>query len=111
MKSGKNHAQLRGILLTALAFCVMVLAVVLALGEVDDRNVNEQVSTLKEAVLRSTLTCYAVEGRYPANVEYLEQNYNIAYDRERFIVILDGFAQNILPDIRVLVQGGGIYEE
>ena len=101
-----GNAQARGIILTVAAFLVMVVVLVFALTRVDERSQQEQTKTLEDALLRATLTCYAVEGRYPDGVEYLQNNYGIVYDEEKYIVVMDAFAMNILPDIRVLIKGG-----
>ena len=101
---------MRGILLTVAVFAAMVLLLVFALTRVDERSGQEQTKTLEDALLRATLTCYAVEGRYPTGVEYLKNNYGIVYDEEKYIVSMDAFAMNILPDIRVLVRGGDANE-
>jgi len=45
--------------------------------------------------------CYAIEGRYPPSVAYLEENYGVKIDRERFDVFYEGFASNIMPSITV----------
>ncbi len=110
-KAESRHAFLRGILITAAAFIAMVLVLVFSLSQVDERNQSEQVKALEDAVMRATLTCYAVEGRYPTSVNYLKENYGIVYNDNQFIVTLDSFASNLLPDIQVLIQGGGMYEE
>lgn len=109
-KSGIAGSRWRGILLTALAFLAMVLALVYALSQVDNRKEAEQAKVLKDAVLRATLTCYAIEGRYPSSIGYLEKNYGIVYNDEKYIVSLDSFASNLLPSIYVLTQGGMSYE-
>ena len=57
------------------------------------------------AALRAAVACYSVEGVYPDNVEYLVEHYGLRYDTETFILQYDAFAENILPDIRVLVRG------
>ncbi len=101
----------RGILLTAVGFVAMVLILVFALSQVHERSGEEQTKTLQDAVLRATLTCYAVEGRYPTNIVYLQEHYGIVYDAEKYIVTLDAFASNLLPDIHVMTQGGALNEE
>ena len=111
MRKGKTgRFRWRGVLLTVLGFAAMVFALVFALSQVDDRNESEQAKILQEAVLRATLTCYAIEGRYPPNVQYIEKNYGIVYDSDKFFVKLDSFAPNILPSIFVLSAGGAEYE-
>ena len=60
---------------------------------------------MRSAALRAAVACYSVEGVYPDNVEYLVEHYGLRYDTETFILQYDAFAENILPDIRVLVRG------
>ena len=43
----------------------------------------------------------AIEGRYPPSVEYLEENYGILIDRDKYDVFYSGFASNFMPDITV----------
>ena len=31
--------------------------------------------TLKKAIARASVQCYAIEGRYPPSIEYLEEHY------------------------------------
>ena len=54
------------------------------------------------AIARACVQCYAIEGRYPPSVQYLEENYGIRIDRNRFHVFYEGFASNIMPDITVI---------
>jgi len=105
-----RHVQMRGIIITALAFAVMVLVLVFALSQVDERSEQQQAKALENAIMRATLTCYAVEGRYPATVRYLKENYGVVYNEDKYIVVIDSFG-NMLPDIRVLTVGGGSLDE
>lgn len=100
------RAQWRGLWITILSFVLVVGALLLVTSQVADRADHEQTDLLRQAVLRAALTCYAVEGRYPADAAYLEQYYGVSYDHDRYYVVLDGFADNVLPDIRVLAKGG-----
>ena len=43
--------------------------------------------------------CYAIEGRYPPSVEYLEENYAVQINRKKYNVFYDGFASNVMPEI------------
>ena len=62
---------------------------------------SEQLNVLNQAIRRATIQCYAIEGRYPPSVEYLEEHYGISIDREKYYVFYDGWASNIMPDITV----------
>ena len=64
------------------------LAVVLAaaalmtagVSQLSRRTEEEGARNLVQAVRRASVQCYAIEGRYPPSVEYLEENYGIAID-------------------------------
>ena len=60
-----------------------------------------QTQFVTDAVHNAALTCYAVEGAYPTNLEYLRKNYGLAYDQSRYQVRYDAFGSNLMPDIRV----------
>ncbi len=71
------------------------------------RKANENgAETLRSSIGRASVQCYAIEGRYPPSVEYLEENYNIQIDRKKYSVFYSGFASNVMPDITVVeIQG------
>ena len=62
---------------------------------------SEQLNVLDQAIRRATIQCYAIEGRYPPSVEYLEEHYGLSIDREKYHVFYDGWASNIMPDITI----------
>ncbi len=46
--------------------------------------------------------CYAVEGRYPPDFDYLKKHYGILVDESRYVVHYRMFASNLMPDILVI---------
>ncbi len=66
-------------------------------GSVDD----EQLALAENAVRRSAAQCYAIEGFFPDSIDYLEQNYALCLDRERFVYHYNYIGANLMPDIRV----------
>ena len=56
---------------------------------------------IREAVQRSALQCYAVEGAYPPDLQYLEDNYGLQVNQEDFYVTYDAVASNLPPTVRV----------
>ncbi len=101
----RDHSLWRGFAVTLAVFVALVLLLGLALSTVGARSQAEQAAALRDAVLRAVVTCYAVEGRYPTDAAYLRANYGLTFDANSFIVSLDSFADNILPDISVLAVG------
>lgn len=62
----------------------------------------KQLEFLTEAVQRSAVQCYALEGRYPDNLSYLEENYGLIIDHENYAVYYEPMGGNLLPQIKVL---------
>ncbi len=60
-----------------------------------------------EAIEKSVMQCYALEGSYPPNLEYLEQNYGLILDRDKYVYQYDIIAGNIHPIIGIQLPGGG----
>ena len=68
---------------------------------------SEGAETLRGAIARARVQCYAIEGRYPPSVDYLEEQYGIQIDKGRYNVFYNGFASNIMPEITVVPVEGG----
>ena len=60
---------------------------------------------VEDAIRQSITQCYALEGYYPPNLDYLETHYGLRYDTSKYIVHYESFAANIYPDIFVLEKG------
>ena len=100
----------RGVLsaLTGLLFPVAALAALLcfatALEELSEGRSEEARRQLEEALRRGCVACYAAEGVYPPNLDYLKEHYGVQVDDARYVVIYSVFADNLMPDITVLVN-------
>ena len=101
----KVRLYFKGIAITVVAFAALLALLLAGISQIDTRNTNEQAASLKAAVLRAVVTCYAIEGRYPADVTYLQAHYGLTYNPQHFIVSIESFAENLLPDIAVLAKG------
>lgn len=87
------------------SFICFLLAMVLifgALGRVREDSLRRQRDALEEALNKSLLLCYSLEGRYPATLEELLEKCPLAYDRERFVIDYRLHGGNILPEITIL---------
>lgn len=62
----------------------------------------EDKQQLEEALRRAAVACYAAEGIYPPNVEYMVEHYGLQIDSRRYVVSYTSFAENLMPDITVL---------
>ena len=54
------------------------------------------------AITRALADCYAIEGHYPPNIQYLFDNYGVKVDEEQFFILYRVFAPNISPTVRLI---------
>lgn len=93
--------MLQGLLLPCAAV-VILLAFTSALGNLESGREGEDIRQLQEALQKGCVSCYAAEGIYPPDLEYLKEHYGIQIDEERYTVYYNRFAQNLMPDVTVL---------
>ena len=98
----KHRSSLPGYLFSFLLLIIVLYLFLYSMGAMQSRTKEDQLNMLTDAIRRASVQCYSIEGRYPPSVEYLEDNYGIVIDRERYNVFYDGWAANIMPDITVL---------
>lgn len=93
----------------AIGFVVLVFAVVLffmaALRNLESGHEKEGKEQLEAAIRRSAVACYAAEGIYPPDLDYLKEHYGIQIDESKYTVMYEVFAENLMPDITVLEKG------
>ena len=55
-------------------------------GTVPDQNLTDLIAQCKQELEQAAEHCYAVEGRYPPDLDYLEEHYGIRTEHRRFAV-------------------------
>jgi len=93
---------LRAAVLPVIFTVVIMLMVGFGLRQTEESSRAEGLRILEDSIRRAVVMCYAIEGRYPESIEYIETNFGIYIDRTRFVVHYRVFASNILPEIMVI---------
>ena len=88
-------------------FVALIVGFVLMVNMLTATSGDQETRLVYDAVKNAALTCYAVEGTYPPDVNYLRDNYQLSYDADRYIVSFDSFASNHVPDVFVMERGAG----
>ena len=79
-----------------------VLVFLTALSNLESGRAEEDQQQLESALRRAAVACYAAEGIYPPNLDYLKDHYGIQIDESRYTVMYDVFGSNLMPDITVV---------
>ena len=78
MKQLKNGWKIiRGYVVSLVVFGFVIGVFLQGVLSMSDRMEKEGAETLRSAIARASVQCYAIEGRYPPSVAYLEENYGI----------------------------------
>jgi len=83
------------------AFVALIIFVSFEFISVNAANRDEQLIVQLRSIERAAVLCFALEGAYPPCISYLEENYGLIVNRDRFIVLYNAFSSNIRPEVRV----------
>ena len=84
----------------------MVLGVLIyAVNALSKDTEERQKAALEAAVRNTSVYCYSIEGAYPSDVEYLEKNYGLTYDKDLFYVGYRLQGSNMMPEITIVELG------
>lgn len=107
MKKNERKGLLK-VLISVFATGAVLSFFLAALSNLKKESGAEGKAQLEQAIKRGAVTCYATEGIYPPDLEYLKEHYGLRVDESRYTVIYEVFAENLMPDITVLEKD---YEE
>lgn len=88
-------------------FSVFVISFLLALlvfaaEHIGNANDVEQLDILNQSLSRSVTACYALEGAYPPNLDYLVKHYGLTYDTDKYFIDYQYIGSNLRPDITII---------
>lgn len=88
-----------------LPLLLAVLLLLLLVHAAPGRDLGEEsAAAIRDAIRQSALQCYAVEGVYPPNLAYLQDNYGLTVNTDDFYITYDAFASNLPPTVRVTAK-------
>ena len=88
-------------------FAAIAVWVVRGVGEAARVSDAESLRMAQQAIDRAIVSCYSLEGVYPATYEDLKEKSGLAVDEEKYIVFYDIFASNIRPSVTVMERWVG----
>ncbi len=102
-KSGfKLKEHITGFALSLILFAAIFLFFIRSVNNISTDTLDRQEESLRDALTRSIVSCYCVEGTYPPSLAYLKDHYGLTYDDEAFFVDYRPIGSNMYPDVTVL---------
>lgn len=90
------------VLITIIIITIAAVIVFAAIGDYKNSYDEKKTEDIRDTVLTYVAECYALEGRYPEDLEYLEDNYGLVLDKDKYVYHYLMFASNFLPDVKVI---------
>ena len=90
---------------TLTAVAVTAAVSILAYFSIDtfDKNTSGRSQTaMEDAIKKAAVQCYAIEGSYPPDLQYLVDNYGIILNEDTYFYHYQVIGSNVMPDIIVL---------
>lgn len=96
-----DRGILRGVIPTVCFFAAVVAFFFWTVTGMTASVEGEQLKAAEQAIRRTAVHCYAVEGQYPPSLEYMETHYGLQVDQKRYVVHYQPVAANLMPVIDV----------
>ena len=90
--------------ISVIIIIVLIAYMYIAVDNAQRKSNEESYNILSDAIIRSAVQCYAIEGFYPPDIGYLENNYGLLVDHNKYFVSYSVFASNIIPEVQVFLK-------
>ncbi len=84
------------------SFAILFICFVYGTNSIANTTAQKQLESLENAVHRSIIQCYCVEGMYPPSLDYLKEHYGLVYDETSYLVDYQPTGANLPPDVTIL---------
>jgi len=91
-------------ILSVVVILLFIIYLYFAVDNAQKSSNSGKYNILSDAIIRSAVQCYAIEGFYPPDIEYLEKNYGLIVDHDNYVISYSVFASNIMPNVEVFIK-------
>lgn len=101
----RNKGRFNFMLLLALSLMLFWIFLFFAMaGNLGASTRKDQALFLRNALEHAITSCYALEGMYPPDLQYMKDHYGLTYNESLFHVSYQPVAANIRPEYFILEQ-------
>ena len=84
---------------------VVICAAIFAYSVAAASSEKHERAAVRQAVISSAVQCCSIEGNYPQDISYLEENYGLQIDKSKYIIVYQAIGSNVMPEVTVLEKG------
>jgi hypothetical protein len=93
--------RLLGLLVMVAFLTTLVLSLMGVLGNFSSGSSDRQVERTSELIDKAMFQCYALEGSYPPDLDYLADNYGVVLYADKFFYYYETIGSNIKPIVYI----------
>jgi hypothetical protein len=95
-----TRKKINPFLLQIIVVALAVIAVCILADKLKAGGGDEQLILAQDAVYKYAVQCYALEGFYPSDISYLEENYGLVLN-DKYLYHYVCIGSNMMPEIKV----------
>ncbi len=100
MKGSGNLKQYSIIFVMLIIFSVLI-SLFLSIDSFGINTMKNQEKKVQEIIRKAAVSCYALEGQYPPDLDYLVENYGVILDHKSYAYWFEPCGSNVMPSIVV----------
>ena len=93
--------------LSVALFAAIIIWLIVSVGNASRSSERNRSEAMYTTIMNSASLCYSIEGEYPPDIEYLENNYGVKINRDKYVVHYEYFGANIRPTVTIIEKGAG----
>ena len=93
-----------GILFSILSSVLIILTLFMGFNNTQKAISDDELIRLRDNIMKAAINCYAIEGFYPDDIAYLEENYGLIID-DSYNIFYEVQGSNMMPSISVNRRG------
>ncbi|MCM1524288.1 MAG: hypothetical protein NC120_07495 [Ruminococcus sp.] len=104
--TGKRQGGRKKYIIALIPVCAAAAIMLSGLNKSLGERERYSAESVRSAIVKAAALCYASEGSYPENLEYLQDNYGISINDDKYTVHYGYVGGNIPPEVIVTVRKG-----
>lgn len=94
----------KGIVLSTIIFIIAFFSFSKGFNSISNDVKQKEIELLERAINNAVVNCYAAEGYYPSDLDYIKQVYGVVVDEDKFFVNYEVLGANIRPYINIIYK-------
>lgn len=85
-----------------LAVALVAVAAVFGYSRMRASMREQAAMSLRQSIMDAAMQCCAVEGSFPMQLSYLEENYGLTINHNDYVITYQAYANNVAPSVVVM---------